>query len=117
MLIEIACLAPRQAMRTTLRHLLAPAGLIQIDHHVRDVHLEVRGGSLNARCPFSPMPTNAASIGASAIRSPTGGTQQRIGRVTGQEVNGPRPHLLHQTFAQYLRKLAGATGMPTYSSK
>ena len=50
--------------------LLAPARIVERDDQVGASVSKSAGGSLNARWPFSPMPTNATSIGALASSRP-----------------------------------------------
>ncbi len=56
-----------QPIEPAFTDLLLATGFIEFDHDVRLSRFEVSRGSLNARCPFSPIPTIAKSIGASLI--------------------------------------------------
>ena len=76
------------------------------------------GGSLNARCPFSPIPTNARFTGSLLNSPPTS-------RITSPEFRSPSskwcrviPVFRISRSNKYLRKLAACViGNPTYSSK
>ena len=88
-------------------HLLLATCLIEIDNQIRIFGLKSAGGSLNAMCPFSPMPRNAISTGDDANCLPTSRTTAAGSAASPwQQVIMPDASFLDQLLHEHLAKAA-----------